>query len=187
GLQAIVARTGYTGEDGFEVFVDTARESELWDVLSAAGQSRGLVPAGLGARDTLRLEAGMPLYGNELDRSVNPYEANLGRVVKLEKGEFVGRGALRGVQQTGPRRKLVGLVMRDEAIARHGYPVLVDGAETGAVTSGTLSPTLGERIAMAYLPAADAELGAQVEVLVRDRAHPAEQVKLPFYRRPKPN
>lgn len=129
----------------------------------------------------------MPLYGNELDRSVNPYEANLGRVVKLEKGEFVGRGALAAVQQTGPRRKLVGLVMRDEAIARHEYPVLVDGSEAGVVTSGTLSPTLGERIAMAYLPAADAALGGMVEVLIRDRRHPAEQVKLPFYRRPKPD
>jgi aminomethyltransferase len=129
----------------------------------------------------------MPLYGNELDRSVNPYEANLGRVVKMEKGEFVGRSALAAVQQTGPQRRLVGLVMRDEAIARHGYPVLVGGTEAGAVTSGTLSPTLGERIAMAYLPAAEAVVGGEVEVLVRDRPHPAEQVKLPFYRRPKPD
>ena len=130
----------------------------------------------------------MPLYGNELDRSVNPYEANLGRVVKLEKGEFVGRGALAAVQQTGPRAGWSGSSMRDEAIARHGYPVLVDGrARRGSVTSGTLSPTLGERIAMAYLPAADAAVGGAVEVLVRDRPHPAEQVKLPFYRRPKPD
>jgi len=132
-------------------------------------------------------EAGMPLYGNELDRSVNPYEANLGRVVKLEKGEFVGRGALAAVQQTGPRRRLVGLVMRDDAIARHGYPVRVDGSEVGVVTSGTLSPTLGERIAMAYLPSGDASVGGEVEVVVRERPHPAEQVKLPFYRRPKPD
>ena len=107
--------------------------------------------------------------------------------MKLEKGEFVGRAALAAVQQTGPVRKLVGLTMRDDAIARHGYPVLVDGSQAGVVTSGTLSPTLGERIAMAYLPAAHAEVGAEVEVLVRDRPHPAEQVKLPFYRRPKPD
>ena len=187
GTQCLIARTGYTGEDGFELFCPARKATRLWDALISTGSDLGLRPCGLGSRDTLRLEAGMPLYGNELDRSVNPYEANLGRVVKLEKGEFVGRGALAAVQQTGPRRKLVGLMMRDEAIARHEYPVLVDGSEAGVVTSGTLSPTLGERIAMAYLPAADAALGGMVEVLVRDRRHPAEQVKLPFYRRPKPD
>jgi aminomethyltransferase len=128
----------------------------------------------------------MPLYGNELDRATNPYEANLGRVVKLDKGEFVGRAALAAVQQAGPRRRLVGLVMQDEAIARHGYPVLVDGQPVGSVTSGTASPSLGRNIAMAYLPAAAAEVGRAVEVVVRDRPHPAEQVKLPFYKRPRP-
>jgi aminomethyltransferase len=187
GTECLVARTGYTGEDGFELFCAARRAQRLWDALISTGRDIGLQPCGLGSRDTLRLEAGMPLYGNELDRSVNPYEANLGRVVKLEKGEFVGRAALAAVQQTGPQRKLVGLVMRDDAIARHGYPVLVDGAQAGLVTSGTLSPTLGERIAMAYLPAADAAVGAELEVLVRERPHPAEQVKLPFYRRPKPD
>jgi aminomethyltransferase len=187
GTECLVARTGYTGEDGFELFCAARRAQRLWDALISTGQDLGLQPCGLGSRDTLRLEAGMPLYGNELDRSVNPYEANLGRVVKLEKGEFVGRAALSAVQQTGPQRRLVGLVMRDEAIARHGYPVLVDGVEAGSVTSGTLSPTLNERIAMAYLPAADAAVGGEVEVLVRERRHPAEQVKLPFYRRPKPD
>jgi aminomethyltransferase len=187
GTQCLIARTGYTGEDGFELFCPARRARRLWDALISTGQDLGLKPCGLGSRDTLRLEAGMPLYGNELDRSVNPYEANLGRVVKLEKGEFVGRGALSAVQQTGPQRKLVGLVMGDDAIARHGYPVLVDGRDAGVVTSGTLSPTLGDRIAMAYLPAADAALGAGVEVLIRERRHPAEQVKLPFYRRPKPD
>jgi aminomethyltransferase len=187
GTECLIARTGYTGEDGFELFCAARRATRLWDALISTGVDLGLRPCGLGSRDTLRLEAAMPLYGNELDRSVNPYEANLGRVVKMEKGEFVGRSALAAVQQTGPQRRLVGLVMRDEAIARHGYPVLVDGAQAGAVTSGTLSPTLGERIGMAYLPAADALIGGQVEVLVRDRPHPAEQVKLPFYRRPKPD
>jgi aminomethyltransferase len=187
GTECLIARTGYTGEDGFELFCAARRATRLWDALISTGVDLGLQPCGLGSRDTLRLEAGMPLYGNELDRTVNPYEANLGRVVKMEKGEFVGRSALAAVQQTGPQRKLVGLVMRDEAIARHGYPVLIDGAQAGAVTSGTLSPTLGERIAMAYLPAAEAVVGGQVEVLVRDRPHPAEQVKLPFYRRPKPD
>jgi aminomethyltransferase len=187
GTECLVARTGYTGEDGFELFCSARRAQRLWEALLSTGADLGIVPCGLGSRDTLRLEAGMPLYGNELDRTVNPFEANLGRVVKLEKGEFVGRGALAAVQQTGPRRKLVGLRMLDEAIARHGYPVLVDGAQAGAVTSGTLSPTLGERIAMAFVPATDAALGAEVQVLVRDRPHPAEQVKLPFYRRPKPD
>ena len=187
GIDCLVARTGYTGEDGFELFCDARRAPALWEALLAAGAPIGLKPCGLGCRDTLRLEAGMPLYGNELDRSVNPYEANLGRVVKMEKGEFVGRAALAAVQQAGPRRRLVGLVMRDDAIARHGYPVRIDGHDVGVVTSGTLSPTLNQRVAMAYLPAAQAALGASVEVMVRDRPYRAEQVKLPFYRRPKPD
>jgi aminomethyltransferase len=129
----------------------------------------------------------MPLYGNELDRGVNPYEANLGRVVKVDKGEFVGRAALAAVQQTGPRRKLVGLVMRDNAIARHGYPIRIGGQQVGVVTSGTASPTLGERIAMGFVPAEDAGVGGNLEVVVRDRPYRAEQVKLPFYKRPRPD
>ena len=185
GIECLVARTGYTGEDGFELFCDARRATALWGALLAAGASLGIQPCGLGSRDTLRLEAGMPLYGNELDRTVNPFEANLGRVVKLEKGEFVGRAALASVQQSGPRRKLVGLVMRDNAIARHGYPVLVEGQEAGVVTSGTASPTLDQRIAMAYLPAQAAAVGEEVEVVVRDRPYRAEQVKLPFYKRPR--
>ena len=187
GVDCLVARTGYTGEDGFELFCDARRAVGLWHALTVAGSGLGLRPCGLGSRDTLRLEAGMPLYGNELDLTVNPYEANLGRVVKMEKGEFVGRAALSAVQQTGPRRRLVGLVMRDSAIARHGYPVRVAGDLVGVVTSGTLSPTLDERIAMAYLPAGEASIGGEVQVVVREQPHPAEQVKLPFYRRPKPD
>lgn len=184
GIECLLARTGYTGEDGFELFCDARRAPALWDALLAAGTALGIQPCGLGSRDTLRLEAGMPLYGNELDLSGNPYEANLGRVVKLDKGEFVGRAALASVQQSGPRRKLVGLVMRDNAIARHGYAVLVAGEEAGMVTSGTASPTLGTRIAMAYLPVQHAAVGDEVEVVVRDRPYRAEQVKLPFYKRP---
>jgi aminomethyltransferase len=186
-VDVLLARTGYTGEDGFELFVDARRAGQLWDSVLEAGEPFGLKPCGLGSRDTLRLEAGMPLYGNELGRDTNPYEANLGRVVKLDKGEFCGRAALASVQQAGPRRKLVGLVMRDSAIARHGYPVRIDGAEVGEITSGTASPTLGEPIAMAYVPAAAAAPGSEVQVVVRDRPHPAEQVKLPFYKRPKPD
>jgi aminomethyltransferase len=185
GIECLVARTGYTGEDGFELFCDARRAVALWDALLEAGVPLGLKPAGLGSRDTLRLEAGMPLYGNELDRDHNPFEANLGRVVKLEKGEFVGRAALQTVQQTGPRRKLVGVVMRETAIPRHGYPVRIHGAEVGTVTSGTASPTLDQKIAMAYVPVEEAAIGSEVEVVVRERPYRAEQVKLPFYKRPR--
>jgi aminomethyltransferase len=185
GVECLVARTGYTGEDGYELFCDARRAERLWEACLEAGERFGIRPCGLGARDTLRLEAGMPLYGNELDRDTNPFEANLGRVVKLDKGEFVGRAALAQIQQTGPRRKLVGLVMRDNAIPRAGYAVRVDGEEVGRVTSGTASPTLGQKIAMAYLPAARAEVGLEVEVVVRERPYLAEQVKLPFYKRPR--
>jgi aminomethyltransferase len=187
GIDCLVARTGYTGEDGFELFCDARRAVQLWDAVVEAGTAFDLKPCGLGSRDTLRLEAGMPLYGNELGRDVNPYEANLGRVVKLDKGEFVGRAALASVQQSGPAHKLVGLVMRANAIARHGYPVRVDGTDAGLVTSGTASPTLGEPIAMAYLPVGAAGIGREVEVVVRERPYRAEQVKLPFYKRPKPD
>jgi aminomethyltransferase len=185
GIECLVARTGYTGEDGFEVFADARRTPEVWDALAAAGERHGAMPCGLGARDTLRLEAGMPLYGNELSRDTNPYEANLGRVVKLEKGEFVGRAALQGVQQAGPSRKLIGLQMVDNAIPRAGYAVRSDGAAVGQVTSGTLSPTLGTKIAMALVPTELAGIGNVFEVVVRERPYRAEQVKLPFYRRPR--
>ena len=187
GIECLVARTGYTGEDGFELFCDAERAVELWDAVTAAGDRHGLRPCGLGARDTLRLEAGMPLYGNELDRQTNPYEVNLGRVVKLDKGgEFVGRSALQAVQQAGAERRLIGLEMRDNAIPRAGYEVRVDGAAVGRVTSGTLSPTLGTKIAMALVPSAVSEPGRELEVVVRERPYRAEQVKLPFYRRPRP-
>ena len=184
GIPALVARTGYTGEDGFEVFVDTARAGELWDALMAAGAGHGLAPIGLGARDTLRLEAGMPLYGNELDRTTNPFEANLGRVVKFDKpDDFVGRTALEKVAREGVARRLVGLVMRGRGIARHGYAVHAGERETGVVTSGTQSPTLGEAIAMAHVATADAAPGTMVDVEIRGQRVPAEVVALPFYRR----
>jgi aminomethyltransferase len=185
GVDALVARTGYTGEDGFELFVDARRAGAVWDAVIEAGSRHGLRPCGLGARDTLRLEAGMPLYGNELSRDTNPYEVNLGRVVKLDKGEFVGRAALQAVQQSGPVRKLVGLRMLEHAIPRSGYEVRVDGRAVGHVTSGTQSPTLDERIAMALVPAELAGVGNRCEVVVRERPYAAEQVKLPFYRRPR--
>ena len=185
GIDCLVARTGYTGEDGFELFCDARDARRLWEALMSAGDAHGARPAGLGARDTLRLEAGMPLYGNELSRETNPFEVNLGRVVKLDKGEFIGRAALQAVQQAGPVRKLIGLRMLDNAIPRSGYPVQADGSAVGHVTSGTLSPTSGEKIAMALVPAEVAGAGNPFEVVVRDRPYRAEQVKLPFYRRPR--
>ena len=186
GIPALVARTGYTGEDGFEVFVDWDRTPEIWDAFMAAGSAHGQVPVGLGARDTLRLEAGMPLYGNELDRATNPFQASLGRVVKLGKpGDFTGRAALEAVARDGVNRKLVGLVLRGRGIARHGYPVLgPDGTPTGVVTSGTMSPTRGDAIAMAYVAADLAAPGTHVAVEIRGVGVEAEVVPLPFYTRP---
>ncbi|HEV2006141.1 MAG TPA: glycine cleavage system aminomethyltransferase GcvT [Candidatus Limnocylindrales bacterium] len=184
GVGALVARTGYTGEDGFEVFVDWARGPEVWRVLQEAGSSAEVIPCGLGARDTLRLEAGMPLYGNELDRSTNPYEAGLGRVVKLDKpGDFVGRAALERVAREGIAKRLVGLVVTGRGIARHGHPVFAADRRTGIVTSGTHSPTLGVAIAMAYVAPGDGEPGTILDVEIRDQRVSAEVVPLPFYKR----
>jgi aminomethyltransferase len=186
GVPGLVARTGYTGEDGFELFVDAEAGTTIWDALAASGASDGLVPVGLGARDTLRLEAGMPLYGNELDRSTTPFEAGLGRVVKLAKeGGFVGRDALAAAAETGPRRRLVGLVVRGRGIARHGHPVWAGDRASGMVTSGTMSPTLGVPIAMAYVAPADSAPGTMLDVEIRDTRAAAEVVPLPFYTRPR--
>jgi len=184
GIEALVARTGYTGEDGFEIFVETAHTVTLWNVMLDAVMARGGLPIGLGARDTLRLEAGMPLYGNELDLDTSPYEAGLGRVVKLTKtGDFVGRSALERASRDGPSRRLVGLVVEGRGIGRHGYPVWSGERRTGVVTSGTQSPTLGVPIAMAYVAPSDAEPGTVVDIEIRDARVPARVVALPFYRR----
>lgn len=185
GIPALVARTGYTGEDGFEMFVEWGSALDLWSALTEAGRDAGLAPVGLGARDTLRLEAGMPLYGNELDTTTNPFEAGLGRVVKLDKaGDFVGRTALEKIARDGIAKRLVGLVVRGRGIARHGYPVWADGRRTGTVTSGTQSPSLGAPIAMAYVAPGDGEPGTILDVEIREQRVPAEVVALPFYRRP---
>ena len=184
GRRAWVARTGYTGEDGFEVFCRPEDAPHIWDALAAGGTGAGLVPAGLAARDTLRLEAGMPLYGNELGPDVTPFEAGLGRVVKFDKpGEFVGREALAARAASGPARRLAGLTIQSRRIARHGYPVLADGKAYGTVTSGAPSPTLGVPIAMAYLePGTD--VGDHVlSVGIRGEEVPAQLTDLPFYRR----
>jgi aminomethyltransferase len=186
GQPAHVARTGYTGEDGFELFVDWDAALPIWERLLADGERYGIMACGLGARDTLRLEAGMPLYGNELDRDTNPFEAGLGRVVKFDKaGDFVGRSALEQVAERGPAKKLVGLTVRGRGIARHGYPLQMPGDddEVGVVTSGAPSPTLGVPIAMGYLPPADTAVGTMVDVAIRGSRVEAEVVPLPFYKR----
>jgi glycine cleavage system T protein (aminomethyltransferase) len=186
GEPVLIARTGYTGEDGFELFLDWEAALPVWDRLLQEGQKFGIVPAGLGARDTLRLEAGMPLYGNELDRTTNPFEAGLGRVVKLDKpGDFVGRAALEKVAAEGPSRQLVGLTVRGRGIARHGYQLMMPGEEdeAGVVTSGAPSPTLGVPIAMGYLPPDHAAVGTMVEVAIRAARVESEIVPLPFYKR----
>ncbi len=183
-IPALVARTGYTGEDGFEVFVEWSRTGELWDALAAGTQAADGRPVGLGARDTLRLEAGMPLYGNELDRTTTPFDAGLGRVVTLDKdGDFVGRAALERAVAEGPKRRLVGLIVEGRGIARHGYVIHSGDRVTGAVTSGTQSPTLGVPIAMGYVAPADGTPGTVLDIAIRDTRVPARVVDLPFYRR----
>ena len=180
GCPAWVARTGYTGEDGYEIFCAAGDTERIWDALAAGG----LPAAGLAARDTLRLEAGMPLYGSELGPDLTPYEAGLGRVVRLEKpGDFVGRAALAARAAEGPRRVLIGLVLKSRRVPRHGYPVLSGTAEVGVVTSGGPSPSLGAPIAMAYVAAGDTSGPFSIDV--RGRAEPAAVTELPFYDRRK--
>lgn len=188
GVEALVARTGYTGEDGFELFVPAGAAPGLWRTILAAGQPHGLVPAGLAARDSLRLEAGMPLYGNELDRTTAPHDAGLGRVVKLDKpGPFVGRDALASRAHANPSRVLVGLVGSGRRAARHGYPVVMstadDAVTIGQVTSGAPSPTLGVPVAMAYVSPEVSAPDTELAVDIRGRREPVRVVALPFYRR----
>lgn len=179
GKPALVARTGYTGEDGFEVLVEAADAPAVWEAL--LGDASGAVACGLGARDTLRTEAAMALYGHEIDERTNPYEARLGWVVNLGKGEFVGREALARIKEQGPRRTLVGLLVGDGGIPRPGCPILREGeGAVGVVTSGTHSPTLKRSIALGYVPAGAGEPGERYAVELRGRLVPAEVVPLPF-------
>ncbi|GBQ01606.1 glycine cleavage system aminomethyltransferase GcvT [Streptomyces spongiicola] len=190
GVPALIARTGYTGEDGFELFVEPGHAEALWRALTEAGAPAGLVPCGLSCRDTLRLEAGMPLYGHELTTSLTPFDAGLGRVVKFEKeGDFVGRKALEAAAERAaakPPRRLVGLVARGRRVPRAGMTVVAGGEAVGEVTSGAPSPTLGKPLAMAYVDAAHAGPGTEgVGVDVRGTHEPYEVVALPFYKRRK--
>ncbi|MGY5032080.1 glycine cleavage system aminomethyltransferase GcvT [Streptomyces sp. 900116325] len=190
GVPALIARTGYTGEDGFELFVAPEHAEQLWQALTAAGAPYGLIPCGLSCRDTLRLEAGMPLYGHELTTELTPFDAGLGRVVKFEKeGDFVGRKALEAAAEraeSAPPRKLVGLIAEGRRVPRAGFPVVAEGEVIGQVTSGAPSPTLGKPIAIAYVDAAHAAPGtAGVGVDIRGSHEPYEVVTLPFYKRQK--
>lgn len=183
GVEGYISRTGYTGEDGFEVVLPGGASRELWQRLEQAAPGVGGALCGLGARDTLRLEAGMPLYGHELGEGVNPFEVGLDRYVHPDKPELVGRDALLTIAATGPRRRLVGLEVTDRAIARQGTPVVAGGGEVGRVTSGSFSPTLDRSIAMALVTPEVASERPPLEVSVRGAAHPASIVNLPFYRR----
>jgi aminomethyltransferase len=183
GIPALVASTGYTGERGYEISFDAVHAPRMWDALLAGGKDAGTIPCGLGARDTLRLEAGMALYGHELTRDTNPYEANLDRVVRHEKGEFVGAAALRAVRDAGPARRLVGIELLDRGVVRAEYPILIDGKAAGALTSGGPSPTLKKSIGMGYVPAESGAEGTDVQIDIRGKPHAARIVSLPFYRR----
>ncbi len=187
GLDATIARTGYTGEDGFEVMVKAAEAPALWDGLMTAGAAHGLVPAGLGARDTLRLEAKMCLYGNELDENTTLIEAGLGWITCIDphKGDFNGRAILAEQKTKGTARKLVGFEMKDRGIARHGYPVLVGGAPVSSVTSGSMAPFLEKNIGLAYVPTEHSAIGSPLGIQIRGVSVAAEIVKTPFYKRAK--
>jgi aminomethyltransferase len=182
GVAGTISRTGYTGEDGFEVFVPPASAERVWDAILQAGKPAGIVAAGLGARDTLRLEAGMPLYGHELNESIDPISAGLGWAVDVSK-DFVGVGPLRSVKENGPKRKLVGLELDGKRIARQGMTVMSEGTAVGEVTSGTFGPTVQKSIAMAFVDAANSAEGTTLTVDLKGTPNPAKVVKLPFYKR----
>ncbi len=186
GIPVSLARTGYTGEDGFEIYCDIDRVGELWDALMVAGEPHGLIPVGLGARDSLRLEARMPLYGNELADDISPLEAGLGWAVKLDKPEFVGKEPIAAQKEAGVPRKTVGIKLTERSGApRHGCEVQVDGKTVGIVTSGGYSPTLEENIALALIESGVAGVGKPADIVIREKAIPGVQVKVPFYKRSK--
>ena len=184
GVQCIIARTGYTGEDGFELFCAPEKAVHLWNAILEAGTPVGLIPAGLGARDSLRLESCYRLYGNDMDSTTTPLEAGLGWIVKLDKGDFRGRAVLAKQKETGLTKQIVGFRLKDKGIARHDYPVLDNGAVVGKVTSGTLGPTVKESVGMAYVPPRLAKIGTPIQIEIRGKPVAAEVAKMPFYKRP---
>jgi aminomethyltransferase len=185
GVRVTISRTGYTGEDGFEVFAPPNAAERVWDAILQAGKPAGVLPAGLGARDTLRLEAAMRLYGNDMDETTTVVEADLGWIVGWKKPEFLGAGVLRQQKAEGAPRRLVGFEMLERAIARHGHDVYADGVKAGVVTSGTQTPFLKKAIGMAYLPVDRTQPGTEFEVDIRGRRARAAVVSMPFYKRAK--
>ena len=185
GINCIISRTGYTGEDGFELYCASIDASTLWNDLLVAGKDHGLLPAGLGARDTLRLEASYCLYGHELDEQTNPLEASLGWTVKLNKDEFIGHDALLRVKEEGLKRKLIGIEMVERGVCRGGYAIYEDDQPIGIITSGAPSPTLNKNIGMGYVEASHAIVGKPVYIDIRGKRTAAQIVALPFYKRPK--
>jgi aminomethyltransferase len=184
GVPARIAHTGYTGEDGFEVYVAPEHAVAVWNAIMEAGKSEGIKPCGLGARNTLRLESKMALYGHEIGPTISPFEADLAWIVKLDKGDFNGREALVKQKEAGIRRKLVGFEMRGRGIGRDGYEVNLDGQPAGWVTSGSPAPTLCKNIGLCYLPIDRARPGEKIEIVIRNQAVEAETVPTPFYKRP---
>ena len=185
GVPARIAHTGYTGEDGFEIYVAPAEAERVWAQATVAGAEFGIKPCGLGARNTLRLESAMALYGHEIDASISPLEAGLGWIVKLDKGDFAGREALLRQREAGVKRKLAGFEMLGRGIAREGYEALIDGAPAGWVTSGSPSPTLNKNIGLCYLPVEHAQPGRAIQITIRNQPVDAVTVETPFYKRAK--
>jgi aminomethyltransferase len=183
GVEMIISRTGYTGELGFEIYFNISHAEKIWNAIFDAGKEFGIAPIGLGARDTLRLEMGYCLYGNDIDQTTNPIEANLGWITKLNKGEFVAKSILEKTKTNGPKRKLVGMMLTDKAVPRHGYPLVVNGANVGVVTSGTFSPSLEKGIAMGYVNVPYTEVGSKIVVDVRGKMIDATVVALPFLKK----
>jgi aminomethyltransferase len=180
GHSALVSRTGYTGEDGFEVLVEATHAVELWQAIMEAGQTHGLLPVGLGARDTLRLEARYLLYGQDMDETTNPFEVGLGWITKLDKGEFIGRDALTRLKATGVQRRMIGFIMQERGIPRAHYQVMQDEQSIGEVTSGTMSPTLGQAIGTALVQSTSGKIGSTIAVEIRHKPVPARVVPSPF-------
>jgi len=185
GTTARIARTGYTGEDGFEIYIAPEQAERIWNELLDAGQEFGIKPCGLGARNTLRLEAKMALYGHEIHASITPFEADLGWIVKMDKGNFIGKAALAKQKEQGIKRKLVGFEMTGRGIGRDGYEVYLDGVAAGWVTSGGPSPTLNKNIGLCYLPVDRAKPGARIQIMIRNQSVEAITAATPFYKRAK--
>ncbi|MFA5833994.1 MAG: glycine cleavage system aminomethyltransferase GcvT [Bacteroidota bacterium] len=183
GVDMTISRTGYTGEMGFEVYFDVKYSEKIWNAIFDAGKEFGIAPIGLGARDTLRLEMGYCLYGNDIDQTTNPIEGGLGWITKLAKGDFIAKPVLEKAKSEGPKKKLVGMMLQEKAVPRHGYPLLVNGANVGVVTSGTFSPSLEKGIAMGYVNAPFAETGSKIQIDVRGKFIDATIVALPFLKK----